>query len=92
MSVITGASSPAFDSASLHATIVEDGISRMRETKALRIAAGESAVLEPGGMHLMLMQPKRRLRQGEQVDIRFELDDGRSLRGQFEVKGPKAMR
>ena len=90
--IITGATSPAFSSASLHATIVEDGISKMRETKALHVAAGETAVLEPGGMHLMLMQPKRRLRQGEEVEIRFELADGRSLRGQFEVKGPRAMR
>ena len=54
---IVGAHSAAFADTSLHETRVEGGISRMRATPSLRLAPGGSAVLEPGGFHLMLMQP-----------------------------------
>ena len=57
---IVGASSPAFGEVSLHETRIVDGVSRMRALPELRIAPGDSAVLKPGGMHLMLMQPQRR--------------------------------
>lgn len=89
--VVVSAHSPAFAEVSLHATKVEGGVSRMREVAELHIEAGETAVLEPGGMHLMLMQPKRPLRTGDSVEIRFSLADGREVAGRFAVKGPKAM-
>jgi copper(I)-binding protein len=90
--VVVSARSPAFAEVSLHATLVEGGISRMRPAGELRIAAGTSAELVPGGMHLMLMQPTRKLRDGEVVEIRFELADGREVRGGFTVKGPRAVK
>jgi len=90
--VVVGASSPAFAEATLHATTVENGISRMRETRALRVPPGKLVALEPGGMHLMLMHPTHRLRQGEQVVITFQLADGRTLDARFDVKGPKAVK
>ena len=50
-------SSPHYGSVEMHETIVEDGIARMREIPVLEIADGDTAVLERGGKHLMLMQP-----------------------------------
>ena len=63
----------------------------MRPVRELPIAAGATAVMAPGGMHLMLMQPRRALRDGDRVAIRFTLADGRAVDGQFRVMGPKAM-
>ena len=54
---ITHVSSPQFDRAEIHETVLEDDVSRMRPVGVLTIAAGESVRLEPGGKHLMLMQP-----------------------------------
>lgn len=86
---IVSADSAAFADASLHETRVEGGISRMRATPALRIPAGGSAILEPGGSHLMLMQPRTPLQAGRKVTIEFLLQDGRRLRGEFEVRATR---
>jgi Uncharacterized protein conserved in bacteria len=83
---IVAADSAAFADTSLHETRVEGGISRMRATPALRIPAGGSATLAPGGSHLMLMQPSAPLHAGQRVAIEFLLQDGRRLRGEFEVR------
>ena len=60
----------------------------MREVPELRIAPDGAAVLQPGGLHLMLMQPKSPLKPGSRVAIEFELKDGRKLFGEFEVRKP----
>ena len=84
--VITGASSPAFGEVSLHETRVVDGLSRMRAVPELRIAPDGAAVLKPGGLHLMLMQPHVPLREGSRVVVEFSLKDGGVLRGEFVVR------
>ena len=84
--VVVAASSPAFKDTSLHATVVEGGISRMRPVNQVRIEAGRTAEFKPGGMHLMLMTPTKPLRAGEQVGITFKLEDGREIKGSFEVR------
>ena len=80
-------SSAAFKQTSLHATVVEAGISRMRPVNQLRIEAGRTAEFKPGGMHLMLMTPTRPLRAGDKVKITFDLEDGRKITGNFDVRG-----
>lgn len=85
---VVAASSPAFASVELHRTQVVDGVSRMRHVPELRIAPGEAAVLEPGGLHLMLMRPHAPLEAGGKVVVELELSDGRKLRGEFEVRNP----
>jgi copper(I)-binding protein len=84
--IIVEARSPSFGDVSLHETRIVDGVSRMRELPELRIASDGTAVLEPGGMHLMLMQPKTPLEQGRRIPIEFVLKDGRVLRGELEVR------
>ncbi|GAB1408065.1 hypothetical protein MASR1M8_19840 [Thermomonas brevis] len=85
---IVSASSPAYGSVELHESRVVDGINRMREIPELRIAPDGAAVLQPGGLHLMLMQPKATLQPGSRVAIVFKLKDGRELLGEFEARKP----
>lgn len=54
---ITRVDSPQFDRVAIHQTIMEDGVARMRPADAIVVPAGQTAVLERGGMHLMLMSP-----------------------------------
>ncbi len=61
--------SDAFANVSLHLSIIEDGVSRMQEQPDMEIAAGQSIVLEPGGLHLMLMQSTREVRPGDEIEI-----------------------
>lgn len=76
--VVDGARSPDFGGAGLHRTVVDDnGMSRMREG-SIEIAAGGSAVLAPGGWHLMLFDPARPLKAGDTVNL--SLTCGKSAR------------
>lgn len=73
---ITGISSPDFDSADLHRTVVEDGVASMLPVPELTIPAAGSVLLEPGGLHLMLFDPARPLVQGDSVTLVLHRSDG----------------
>lgn len=68
---ITHVTSPQFGSVSLHETIVENDVARMRPVEGLVIADGETLRLEPGGLHLMLMRP---VVDGGTVTLNFHSD------------------
>lgn len=86
--VVVGVSSPAYGSVELHQSSIVDGVSRMRAVPELRIAPGHAAVLEPGGLHLMLMQPTAALQPGDSVEIEFTLAGGGKVPAKFEVRSP----
>ncbi len=85
---IVSAGSPAYAGVELHESRVVDGINRMRKVPELRIAPDGAAVLQPGGLHLMLMRPHAPLRAGSRVVVEFGLQDGRRVLGEFEVRAP----
>ncbi|TWH09370.1 copper chaperone PCu(A)C [Pseudoxanthomonas taiwanensis] len=89
---VVGARSPAFAEVSVHETTQVDGLSRMRELERLPVH-GE-AVLQPGGLHLMLMQPGKALAEGERVPLVLLLADGREVPVELAVRraapGPAA--
>ena len=78
--------SPRFGEVSLHETRMVDGVSRMRGIERLPVAAGGEALMQPGGLHLMLMDPTSPLKPGSHVAIDFALKDGRHVLGDFEVR------
>ncbi|MGK2925662.1 MAG: copper chaperone PCu(A)C [Lysobacterales bacterium] len=80
---LTAFSSPQFADVSLHRSETVDGVSRMREVPALRVEAGASVELKPGGYHLMLMKPAAPLQAGQAVNLILTAADGREFR--FEV-------
>lgn len=86
--VIVSASSPAFGEVSLHETRNVDGVNRMRAIEQLRIVPDGEAVFKPGGMHLMLMQPRASLKEGSKVVVVFKLQDGRELLSELVVRKP----
>ena len=85
---IVGARSDAFGEVTVHETRIIEGVSRMRPVPTLRVDAKGEAVLQPGGLHLMLMQPKATLAPGDRIRVEFELEGGGVLAGDFEVRGP----
>jgi len=54
---ISRVASPEFGSVQMHETIIEDEVARMAALKMLTLQPGETVSFEPGGKHLMLMQP-----------------------------------
>jgi len=74
---IVSFTSPEFGDVSLHRTEMTDGVSKMLEVSSLSVGAGETATLEPGGYHLMLMMPAVEIQPGHTVTIEFDTADGR---------------
>lgn len=62
---LIGASTEVAEDAHLHAHRIEDGVARMHAVEAIEIGPGESVALEPGGLHIMLVSPKRPLAEGD---------------------------
>lgn len=80
--------SDAFRMTSLHETVVDGDIVRMREMHRLQIPAGGQVQLAPGGKHLMFMQPRRAIRVGDQVGVTFLMADGSRVETRFDVVAP----
>lgn len=76
---LTGVSSPDFARVELHRSVLKDGLARMRPVDSLVLPAGGEVRLEPGGYHLMLIQPARALGPGDTVQLRLRFSDGTDL-------------
>ena len=64
----------------VHEMAMIDGEMKMQRIEGgLVIPAGESAVLEPGGNHLMLMQLTGDLLAGDMISVKFDFDGADSI-------------
>ncbi|HEV3180177.1 MAG TPA: copper chaperone PCu(A)C [Steroidobacteraceae bacterium] len=77
--VITGVRSARAAQAMIHESSVAGGHSRMRPRQRLRVGAGETLRLAPGGLHVMLQGLTRPLTPGEEVPLLLLLEGGASL-------------
>jgi len=89
--VLVGASSPAFGSVMLHRTVAQDGMMRMLHQHAITIPAHGMLAFEPGGYHIMLMQPKQPLKAGDKVEVTLQFQDGASETVTYEVRADAGM-
>lgn len=76
---IVAAESPIAETTELHEHIHEDGVMRMRQVEYLDLPAGETLVLEPGGLHLMFIQLHDPLTAGDWVPVRLTFDNGETM-------------
>lgn len=71
---LTAAASPAARAAELHTHAMEGGVARMRPVDAVEIAAGESAIFQPGGLHVMLIDLAAPLREGQSLALTLNFE------------------
>ena len=76
---INGISSPEFESAEVHRTVINEGVARMLHIEQLEIPANGNVTLEPGGLHLMLFNPERALAAGDTVTLTIHLGNDTCL-------------
>lgn len=81
---LLSASSPSAEVVELHDHVREGGVVKMRRIEALPIVGGKSVVLKPGGLHLMLMELKHPLKEGDAVDVTLVFEKA----GQVKVAVP----
>ena len=70
----------------IHRSVIENGVSKMRPPGILEIKSGASLKFEAGGLHLMLMQPLRVLKEGDKAGVRLVLADGRKVYSEFSIQ------
>lgn len=84
---ITGASSDVAKMVELHEMAMVDGASVMQEIDGgIALAPGKGQLLQPGGMHVMLMGLTTELEAGSEVDLVLELSDGSTVEVTAPVK------
>jgi copper(I)-binding protein len=75
---ISRITSPDFGHIEMHRTVVKNGVASMVPLGKLEIAPGERITLAPGGIHLMLIDPRHPLHAGNTVTLTFQDADGRA--------------
>ena len=84
------AESPVAGTVELHTHVNDKGVMRMRAVSAIPVPAKGQAQLKPGGDHLMLIDLKAVLQEGQEVPITLYFDDGSRLTVKAPIQKPSA--
>jgi hypothetical protein len=75
----------------LHTHTNEGGVMKMRPVAAIEIKAKGEAVLQPSGLHVMLIDIKAPMKEGDKVAITLGFDDGSSKKIEAPIRKPTPM-
>ena len=84
------ADNPASKATELHNHINDGGVMKMRPVSSIDIKAKGEAILKPGGLHVMLIDLKAPMKEGDVVPITLNFDDGSSRKVDAQVLRPTA--
>jgi copper(I)-binding protein len=84
---LVAASSPVSAKVELHVHINDNGVMRMREVKGYAVPAKGAFELKPGGAHLMFLDLKRPLKEGEKVPVSLKFEKAGEVNAEFQVGG-----
>jgi copper(I)-binding protein len=83
---LVAASTPAAARVEFHQTTLADGMARMRPLEQVALPAGKTVKVEPGGIHLMLVQLKQPLVAGVPVPLTLEFRDAGKVEVQLSIE------
>jgi len=83
---LVSASSDAAGAVEIHNHIMEGNVARMRRVDGVPVPAGGTAVLAPGGYHVMLMDLKGPLKEGESVKLKLGFEKAGELEVEAKVR------
>ena len=69
-----------------HSHAMDAGMMKMRRGGHIDVPAGGETVLQPGGLHIMLMGLVKQLKPGEYVSLEFHFDNGQKQSMRVPVK------
>lgn len=75
----------------VHTHIMEGDVMKMRRVDALEVAKGASRVLKPMGDHIMLMDLKGPLKEGDLVKLTLTFEKAGDIEVEATVEAPGAM-
>jgi hypothetical protein len=88
---LTAASSDVSEKAELHTHIKDGDVMKMRRVDAIDVPANGKALLQPGGLHIMLVGLHAPLREGETFPVTLEFEKAGKMTVEVEVKDVGAM-
>jgi copper(I)-binding protein len=84
---LLGGSADVASSVQVHEMSMDNGVMKMRPLeKGLTIDPGKTVKLAPGGYHLMMMDLKAPLKQGEKVPVTLEFEKAGKVAVEFDVQ------
>ncbi len=72
----------------LHTHLNENGVMKMRQVASIDIKAHGETALQPGGLHVMMIDLKGPLKEGDKVAITLGFEDGSSKTIEAPVRAP----
>jgi copper(I)-binding protein len=85
---LIGGSADISDKIQVHEMAMNNGVMTMRpQDKGLTIEPGKTVKLAPGGYHLMLMDLKSPLKQGDKVPVTLEFEKAGKVKLSLDVLG-----
>lgn len=85
---LVGGASEIAGRVEIHEMAVKDGIMTMRPLpEGLEVKPGDKAELKPGGYHIMFMELKRPLKEGERVKGTLQFEKAGTVAVEFTVQG-----
>ena len=82
------ASSPVAGVVEVHEMTMEKDVMKMRAIKGLDLPAGKTVELKPGGYHVMLMDLKQQMKEGDTVPVTLVVEGKDKKRSTVELKAP----
>ena len=87
---VVKADNPVSRVTELHTHLNEGGVMKMRPVPAIDVKARGEAVLKPGGLHVMLIDLKAPMKEGDTVPLTLTFEDGSTKKVDAKVVKPTA--
>jgi copper(I)-binding protein len=87
-SKLISASSPLTPAVEVHEMAMQDNVMKMRQVPSVELPAGKTVELKPGGYHVMLMDLKQQVKEGDTVPLTLVIEGKDGKRRSVEVKAP----
>jgi copper(I)-binding protein len=87
---IVGGTTPVAARVEFHIHAMNGDVMTMKQLDAIELKPGERAMLQPGGLHIMLIDLKQPLKQGDSFPLTLVTRDGMALKVDVKVTSATA--
>jgi copper(I)-binding protein len=88
---VISAQSPVAGVVEVHEMSMDGGVMKMRAIPSLALPAGKAVELKPGGYHVMLMDLKGQVKEGDTVPVTLVVEGKDGKRQNIEIKASARM-
>jgi copper(I)-binding protein len=88
---LVSVSTPVAGKAELHVMSEENGIMKMRPVDGITVEPGKPTELKPGGFHVMLIDLKQPLKQGDSFPMSLTFEKAGTIQVTVKIEKPGAM-